>query len=191
MKGKIGVLLSWSFILILISLFLVILYQEKQLEGPHEAFAKQKNEASEPATDLHPMVAEKVNQLVEQAEELNIQVVITDDFRSIEEQNSLYDRGRDANGQVVTNARGGESYHNYGLAVDFALRTHDGDVIWDMNYDGNNNGEADWMEVVELAKALGFTWGGDWSRFKDYPHLQMDFGYSINDLQNGYYPPQE
>ncbi len=55
---------------------------------------------------------------------------------------------------------------------------------------GNKNGRSDWYEVVDLAKALGFSWGGDWAQFKDYPHLQMDFGLSINDLQNGEKPDE-
>ncbi|MCM2677142.1 M15 family metallopeptidase [Alkalicoccobacillus plakortidis] len=190
MKAKIGIALSWGFILLTLCLFLVILYQEKQLDGPHEAFAKG-DEESEPPTDLHPVVAEKADELVEEAKKKDIQVVITDDFRTIEDQDSLYDRGRESGDKIVTHAKGGESYHNYGLAIDFALKTDDGDVIWDLNYDGNDNGEADWMEVVAIAKDLGFTWGGDWTRFKDYPHLQMDFGYSINELQRGYYPAHE
>jgi peptidoglycan L-alanyl-D-glutamate endopeptidase CwlK len=69
--------------------------------------------------------------------------------------------------------------------VDFALRTKDRDVLWDMEYDGNRNGQSDWMEVVTIAKRLGFTWGGDWVDFPDYPHLQMDFGYSIRELKWG------
>ncbi len=49
----------------------------------------------------------------------------------------------------------------------------DGSLIWDMTYDGNRNGTPDWLEVVSIAKTLGFDWGGDWRGFKDYPHLQM------------------
>lgn len=84
----------------------------------------------------------------------------------------------------------GESYHNFGLAIDFALMSVDGQVIWDMKYDGNGNSRADWMEVVEIAKDLGFEWGGDWTQFKDYPHLQMNFGLSIWELQRGKRPPE-
>ncbi|MCK9860855.1 M15 family metallopeptidase [Paenibacillus sp. ATY16] len=138
---------------------------------------------------LHPIVAEKADELVAQTGKLGIKIMITDDFRSSEEQNALYKKGRSEPGQVVTNVKGGASYHNYGLAVDFALVKPDGDVIWDMEYDGNGNGKSDWMEVVSAAKKLGFAWGGDWTSFKDYPHLQMDFGYSIKDLQNGKRPP--
>jgi peptidoglycan LD-endopeptidase CwlK len=142
-----------------------------------------------PPTGVHPFVEEQMNQLIKQAAESGIVIVITDDFRSSEAQDQLYEKGRTTDGNIVTFARGGESYHNFGLAIDFALKTPSGNVIWDMDYDGNENGKDDWNEVVEMAKALGFEWGGDWARFKDYPHLEMDFGLSIHDLQNGKRPP--
>ncbi len=142
-----------------------------------------------PVTGLHPVVAEKRDRLVAQSKALGIDVVITDDFRSTEEQNALYRQGRGDKGAIVTQVKGGGSYHNYGLAIDFALRIPGGDVIWDLKYDGNGNGKSDWMEVVSIAKKLGFSWGGDWKSFPDYPHLQMDFGYSIGELQRGWRPP--
>ncbi|ALC83726.1 MULTISPECIES: M15 family metallopeptidase [Bacillus] len=124
-------------------------------------------------TELHPVVAENRDKLANRAKEIGISIVITDDFRSFEEQDKLYAKGRTTKGSIVTYAKGGESYHNYGLAIDFALRLNNGNVSWDMEYDGNKNGTSDWMEVVKIAKELGFEWGGDWSGFKDYPHLQM------------------
>lgn len=140
-------------------------------------------------TELHPEVAAKKSQLVELAKQKGIQIMITEGHRSEERQNELYEQGRTTEGQIVTSARGGESYHNYGLAIDFAIRVSEDKVIWDMEYDGNNNGESDWMEVVSIAKNLGFEWGGDWVNFPDYPHLQYDFGYSIAELQRGKRPP--
>lgn len=144
-----------------------------------------------PVVALHPVVAAKMKTLVSEAEAQGIRILITDDFRSTAEQDALYRKGRGAPGNVVTNARGGQSYHNYGLAIDFALRTKNGDVIWDLKYDGNGNKRADWLEVVAIAKRLGFAWGGDWKSFPDYPHLQMDFGLSIGELQRGYRPPED
>ena len=117
-------------------------------------------------------------------------IVITDDYRSAEEQNQIYKKGRSLGGKIVTYARGGESFHNFGLAIDFALKTPSGKIIWDMEFDGNKNGKADWNEVVQMAKALGFDWGGDWDQFKDYPHLQMDFGLTLRELQNGERPAE-
>ncbi|KIL49152.1 hypothetical protein KR50_11870 [Jeotgalibacillus campisalis] len=139
-------------------------------------------------TELHPVVEEKKNELIEQSAEQGIEIVITDGFRSAEEQDKIYEQGRSEEGNIVTNARGGESYHNFGLAIDFAIRTNEDTVVWDMEYDGNNNERSDWMEVVEIAKELGFSWGGDWHGFKDYPHFEMRFGLSIRELQRGERP---
>jgi peptidoglycan L-alanyl-D-glutamate endopeptidase CwlK len=139
-------------------------------------------------SQLHPIVAASMDKLVAQSEKIGIHILITDDFRSPQDQNVLYDQGRSTAGSIVTQVRGGQSYHNYGLAIDFALRIPGGKVIWDLEYDGNRNGKSDWMEVVSIAKRLGFTWGGDWTDFPDYPHLQMDFGYSIRELQRGWRP---
>jgi len=172
------------FLLILSTIGLIVYEYSRYYIGPPNL-----EDTSLPAA-LHPAVAEKKDQLISQAADRGINVVITQDFRSIEEQDTLYEKGRTAEGNIVTNAKGGESYHNFGLAIDFALMSVNGQVIWDMNYDGNGNSKADWMEVVEIAKGLGFEWGGDWKQFKDYPHLQMDFGLSIWELQRGKRPPE-
>lgn len=124
-------------------------------------------------SDLHPIVKQNADALKAAAANQGITVVMTEGFRSFKEQDELYKQGRTKKGNIVTYARGGESYHNYGLAIDFALQKKDGSIIWDMEYDGNQNGKSDWLEVVEIAKKLGFEWGGDWKRFKDYPHLEM------------------
>lgn len=140
---------------------------------------------------LHPNVEKAKNKLIDRVKEKGINMIVTDGHRSKEEQNSLYEKGRSKDGDIVTHVKGGGSYHNYGLAIDFALQLDNGDVIWDMDYDGNGNGKSDWMEIVAVAKDLGFEWGGDWASFKDYPHLQMDFGYSIYELKGGKRPVVE
>src|SRR5699024_2374287 len=116
--------------------------------------------------DLHPIVQEKTNELIEKAAEIDIAIVITDDYRSNKEQDKLYAQGRETPGPIVTNARGGQSMYNYGLAIDYALKNSAGEIIWDIEYDGNSNGVSDWLEVAEIAKDLGFSWGGDWAHFK-------------------------
>lgn len=138
---------------------------------------------------LHPVVEEKRDELIRRASDEGIEIIITDGFRSFEEQDAIYAQGRTREGNVVSNAKGGESFHNYGLAIDFALQTED-DVIWDLEYDGNENGESDWMEIVDIAKDLGFTWGGDFRGFKDYPHFEMRFGLSIRELKRGERPEE-
>ncbi|UJL46946.1 M15 family metallopeptidase [Virgibacillus sp. NKC19-16] len=181
MKGIKKILFPWM-IIILFLIIIFVFYNRME-----DNYIDMGEDADLP-TELHPIVEEKKNELLDQAAAIDIDVVITDETRSIERQNELYEQGRSTSGNIVTNARGGESYHNYGLAIDYALVDDNGDIIWDIHYDGNDNGDADWFEVAGLAKELGFEWGGDWENFRDYPHLQMDFGLSINQLQRGMRP---
>jgi peptidoglycan hydrolase-like protein with peptidoglycan-binding domain len=138
--------------------------------------------------NLHPTVKAKAEQLVENCKKRGVEILITQGYRSIAYQNDLYAQGRTKPGKIVTKARGGQSPHNYGLAIDFALKSGK-QVLWDIKKDLDGDGKSDWMEVVEEAKKLGFEWGGDWKSFVDYPHFQMMFGLSIRDLQNGKRPP--
>lgn len=136
---------------------------------------------------LHPIIEKKREELIQLASAAGIDIIITDGFRSRDEQDRLHAQGRSSPGNIVTQVQGGGSYHNYGLAIDFALRDGDG-VVWDIERDANGNGESDWFEVAAIGKELGFSWGGDWQRFKDYPHFEMTFGLSIKELQAGYRP---
>ncbi|KOS02489.1 M15 family metallopeptidase [Paenibacillus polymyxa] len=129
--------------------------------------------------------------LIDFAYACGVPIVITQGLRTIDEQNGLYAQGRTEPGQIVTNARGGYSYHNFGVAIDFALLLPDGkNVTWDMKRDGEGDGIADWDEVVAEAKRIGWNWGGDWRSFKDYPHLEMTFGLSTADYRAGKCPSQ-
>lgn len=109
-------------------------------------------------------------------------------LRTFDEQNDLYKIGRTKAGRVVTNARGGQSYHNYGLAVDIVLlidRDKNGTfetASWDTRADWDGDRIADWIEVVDVFKKYGWEWGGDW-RFKDLPHFQKTFGKNWRDLK--------
>jgi peptidoglycan LD-endopeptidase CwlK len=115
-------------------------------------------------------------------------------LRTNAEQDALYAQGRTKlfeNGKrlgIVTNAKGGQSYHNYGLALDIVLlkdTNKDGtfeSASWETNVDFDGDGLADWMEVVKIFDTYGWEWGGIW-KFKDKPHFQKTFGYSIKQLQ--------
>lgn len=122
--------------------------------------------------------------LVERCYNRGVEIRITHGLRTFEQQNDLYAQGRTKPGKIVTNARGGESNHNYSLAIDFVL-TKGG---YDMTADNDGDGVADWAEVVAQAKLLGFVWGGDWKSFKDNPHFEMTFGLTIKQLQAGKRP---
>lgn len=89
----------------------------------------------------------------------------------------------------VTNAKGGQSIHNYGLAFDIVmLYDNDGDgnfeeASWSQIRDFDKDSKADWMEVTNYFKSKGWEWGGDWKLFKDAPHFQMVFGHTWQTLK--------
>lgn len=111
-----------------------------------------------------------------------IRMRVTQGLRTIAEQNALYAQGRTTPGKIVTNAKGGSSYHNYGLAFDFCLIGADGKASWSSTDDTNGDHLADWKQIVDTYLAHGWEWGGNWHTIKDTPHLQKTFGLSIAEL---------
>jgi peptidoglycan L-alanyl-D-glutamate endopeptidase CwlK len=105
----------------------------------------------------------------------------THTLRTFSEQDALYAQGRTKPGKVVTRAKGGDSTHNYGLAVDIVLMVG-GKAVWDIKTDYDKDGRSDWMEVVDIFKRYGWEWGGDW-KFFDAPHFQKTLGYNIPQLK--------
>jgi peptidoglycan L-alanyl-D-glutamate endopeptidase CwlK len=116
-------------------------------------------------------------------------------LRTFAEQDALYAQGRtklyDANGRklgVVTKAKGGQSIHNFGLALDIVLlKDTNGDgtfesASWEDTIDFDKDGRADWMEIVSILKKNGWIWGGDWKSFKDKPHFEKTFGHTWRTL---------
>lgn len=138
---------------------------------------------------LHPNIRNEVIKIVNEINSKltgKSEIRIVQGLRTIEEQNNLYAQGRTKPGKKVTNAKGGSSYHNYGLAVDFCLLINGKEISWDITKDFDGDKKADWNEVVEVFKKYGWEWGGDFKSFKDYPHFQKTFGYSINKLLDKY-----
>ncbi len=126
---------------------------------------------------LHPSIRAKVKEFINRSkEELGITLRISSGLRNHSEQNKLYASGRTTTGKILTNSKGGESYHNYGLAFD-VVEIKNGKALW-----SNPN----WNKIANLGKSLGFSWGGDWSSFKDKPHFQMNFGKTISQLKSLY-----
>jgi len=134
---------------------------------------------------LHPAVRDEVARLIEEANaklKPNMQVRIVQGMRTIAEQDALYAQGRTKPGAVVTNARGGRSIHNYGLAIDFVLLIDSKEISWNTTKDFDGDGQADWLEVVLVFTRAGWTWGGNWRTFKDLPHLEKTFGHTWKTL---------
>jgi len=122
---------------------------------------------------LHPRIREDAAALINAVErELGIRLRVTQGLRTFAEQDALYAQGRTKKGKIVTNARGGQSFHNFGLAID-VCEIRDGKAIWD----------CDWARIAPVAKRLGWEWGGDWKSFPDRPHFQKVFGRSTAQLR--------
>lgn len=107
---------------------------------------------------------------------------ITQGLRTFEEQQEIYDQGRSKPGKIVSNAKPGSSFHNYGLALDFCLIVNDREISWNMVKDYDGDKISDWMEVVNIFQRFGFFWGGNFKSIKDYPHFEMTFGYGWRQL---------
>lgn len=143
---------------------------------------------------LHPKIRQEVLDLYNEANNKlgkKVQLRIVQGFRTMEEQHKLF-----LQKPKVTNADAGQSYHNYGLAIDFCLlhaTKEDGkfdEVSWDIKMDYDGDKQSDWLKVVDTFKSKGYVWGGDWSSFKDYPHLEKTFGKSVKQLRDMYVTEQ-
>jgi peptidoglycan L-alanyl-D-glutamate endopeptidase CwlK len=110
-------------------------------------------------------------------------VRFTQTLRTIAEQDALYAQGRTTPGKIVTWAKGGKSYHNYGVAIDICLIIDGKEASWDITKDFDKDGISDWMEIVTIFKSRGWEWGGDWATKKDYPHFQKTFGKTTAQLK--------
>jgi peptidoglycan L-alanyl-D-glutamate endopeptidase CwlK len=109
--------------------------------------------------ELHPYA----RSLVERAALIGITIRIISGTRTYEEQNALYAKGRTAPGPKVTNARGGYSNHNFGIAFDIG-------VFEGSAYLGES---PKYKAVGAIGLELGLDWGGNWKSFRDEPHYQL------------------
>lgn len=121
---------------------------------------------------LHPKVKDDFKQFIDDAEAgLGITLRITQATRTFKEQADLYAKGRTTQGPVVTKAKPGSSYHNYGLAIDL-VKMNDNKPDWQYNM-GN---------LLPYAQKRGISWGGSWLKFKDYPHFEKTLGHNWREL---------
>jgi len=112
-------------------------------------------------------------------------------LRTFAEQDNLYAQGRTKPGPVVTYAKGGQSYHNYGLAIDIVLIVDtDGNgsyetASWDFKKDFDGDGKADFEEIDFVFNLHG--WKGLYKvngKRWDFPHFQKTFDITISQLQS-------
>jgi len=143
---------------------------------------------------LHPLLRQEgLKMYNEICEAVSGRVVVrcSHTLRSFLEQNNLFEIGRSLPGSIVTWARGGFSFHNYGLAIDIVLLVDkDGNgtfetASWSTVTDFDGDGKEDWMEVVEIFEKYGWQWGLINKKGKRYdlPHFQKTLGYTISQLR--------
>ena len=131
-------------------------------------------------------------EMVKRCHAEGIYVLFTDGLRTMTDQATLYGKGRASyiyggkqygNPKVgkVTNALPGNSFHNYGLALDFVLTDANAkEIFWTRN--------KKWERAAAIAKELGFTWGGDWKGFVDNPHIEYTNGLTLSQIKIGKVP---
>lgn len=112
---------------------------------------------------LLPNVRPIARALVQKAALAGITIKVISGLRTFEEQDELYAQGRTKPGTRVTNARGGFSNHNFGIAFDVG-------VFEGGKYLGES---VKYKAVGALGSDLGLEWGGNWKTIVDQPHFQL------------------
>ena len=128
---------------------------------------------------LHPDLIRKATKLIELAKAKGIDIIISQTFRSKEEQDALYAQGRTAPGNIVTNVKYPISLHCWGIAFDVAV------II---------NKQASWIAahfdvVGPIGESIGLKWGGRWQNFPDKPHFELPF-FNAAELVKAYGVPE-
>lgn len=127
-------------------------------------------------SDLNPKVAAMCSEFINRCKTQGIDVIITSTYRDAAAQDKLYAQGRTEPGKKVTNAKAGQSYHNWRVAFDFVP------VV---------NGKAMWNDAVlfikcgEIAESVGLEWAGRWKKFNETAHCQYTGGLTLADFQAG------
>lgn len=127
--------------------------------------------------DLHPRVKTLAERFKAGCLEKGYDVLIYSTYRDVEAQNAIYAQGRTTKGSIVTNAKGGQSFHNYRVAFDWVPMIH-GKPLW--------NDSFAYAKCAQVGEALGLEWAGRWSgKLKETAHFQYTGGLSLADFQAG------
>jgi len=134
--------------------------------------------------DLHPSVRPMVDAFLTSCAGAGIDILVTCTYRSEAEQARLYAQGRTKPGPKVTNAKPGQSMHNFSvggepasLAVD-VVPLKNGKPVW-------SAADPVWSKVGKLGEAAGLEWAGRWKRFREFPHFQHPEAKAIRDNARG------
>lgn len=126
--------------------------------------------------DLLPPAAARCRQFIRRCADAGIDVIITSTYRDHASQAALYAQGRTQPGRRVTNAKPGQSYHNWRVAFDFAPIVN-GKIHW--------HDSATFSRCGEIAESCGLEWAGRWTKFRELAHCQYTAGLTLADFQAG------
>lgn len=133
----------------------------------------------------HPRLIDLSKKLVSACRGQGLIIGIGESFRTKEEQDALYAKGRTAPGNIVTNAKGSSysSHHQWGTAFD--IYRNDGKGVY-------TDGDGFFEKVGKIGKSIGLEWGGDWKSPVDKPHFQLpDWGSTTVRLKRMYGTPEK
>lgn len=119
---------------------------------------------------LHPRVRPFARALIEKAGGQGIIIKVISAMRTFAEQDELFAQGRTKPGNKVTNARGGFSNHNFGIAFDVGVFQGGTYLPESPKY----------KAVGALGTDLGLEWGGNWKSIQDEPHFQLRPGWAAD-----------
>ena len=132
---------------------------------------------------VHPQL---VKLMTEAVKESPYDFRIVQGVRTAEYQHSLYQQGRTTPGKIVTNCDGYKNKSNHqakadglGHAIDIFVCgvVENGQYRKFTTQEGYDNTKMTLVatHVNNVAQKLGIPvkWGGDWSKFKDYPHFEI------------------
>ncbi|MBR0907000.1 M15 family metallopeptidase [Bradyrhizobium liaoningense] len=105
-------------------------------------------------------------------------VKIISGTRTYAEQELLYRKGRGSPGPIVTNAKGGQSNHNFAIAWDVGIFKNGRYLTGDTASEAKT-----YKKLAELARDGDLEWGGDWTSFRDMPHYQLRLGLTLGQVK--------
>ena len=117
--------------------------------------------------DLDPIAAEVCMKHVDACGKNGIEILVTSTWRDYEAQDALYAIGRTVktDQRAITNAKAGQSWHNFKVAWDIVPLVA-GKAVWDAK-------DPLWKTVIECGEAAGAEAGAKWMSFPDLPHFQL------------------
>ncbi|QDT46156.1 Peptidoglycan L-alanyl-D-glutamate endopeptidase CwlK precursor [Symmachiella dynata] len=143
---------------------------------------------------LDPATQIKTRHLIDRCELVGLDFLIVSGFRFKNQQDALWEIGRIRPGNIVTYVRGGDSKHNYGVAIDFVPVVHRiamGHL--DDAKSSNVRAVLEWAATSEFRKIaaiavdIGFEYlFPEW----DKGHLEYTQGLSLSDLKDGKRPDE-